>query len=105
MFDIGFWELIVIGAVALIVFGPDRLPQLARRAGYWIGRARRQLNEIRADIEREMVLDEVRRADQEIRKPLTDMADQIRSAAPFGPPAAGEKTQAGKPVSEPTAGA
>jgi len=102
MFDIGFWELVVIGAVALIVFGPDRLPQLARRAGYWIGRARRQLSDIRADIEREIALDEVRRAAQEVRRPLTDTADQVRSAASFGPPAAGAETQSGKPTDGPT---
>ncbi|MGQ0657383.1 MAG: Sec-independent protein translocase protein TatB [Chromatiales bacterium] len=84
MFDIGFWELVVIGVVALVVLGPDRLPQLARRAGYWIGRARRQLNEIRSEIEREIAMDEVRRASREMQRPLNELTEQVRSASSFG---------------------
>jgi len=84
MFDIGFWELFAIGVVALIVFGPERLPQLARKAGYWIGRARRQLNEIRGEIEREIALDEMRRAREKIEAPLNELTNDIRSASSFG---------------------
>ena len=62
MFDIGFLELMVIGIVALIVIGPERLPGLARKAGYWVGRARRFINNVRNDIDREIRQDELREA-------------------------------------------
>ena len=42
MFDIGFWELTIIGVVALLVIGPERLPRVARTAGLWLGRASRR---------------------------------------------------------------
>jgi sec-independent protein translocase protein TatB len=54
MFDIGFWELALIGVVALIVIGPDRLPGVARNVGMWIGRARRFVSAVQLDINREM---------------------------------------------------
>ena len=62
MFDIGFWELSVIAIVALIVIGPDKLPGLARTAGLWIGKARHFLGNVKADIDRELKADELRRA-------------------------------------------
>lgn len=62
MFDIGFWELMVIAVVGLIVIGPERLPGVARKAGYWVGRARRFINSVRADIDREIRQDEIRQA-------------------------------------------
>lgn len=62
MFDIGFWELMVIAVVGLIVIGPERLPGVARKAGYWVGRTRRFINNVRADIDREIRQDELRQA-------------------------------------------
>lgn len=61
MFDIGFWELMVIGIVALLVIGPERLPGLARKAGYWVGRGRRFVQSVKSDIDREIAADELRR--------------------------------------------
>lgn len=61
MFDIGFWELAVIMIVALLVIGPERLPGLARKAGYWLGRGRRFVSSVKADIDREIAADELRR--------------------------------------------
>ena len=49
MFDIGFLELIVIGVVALLVVGPERLPRVARTAGLWLGRGRRMLSSVKAE--------------------------------------------------------
>ena len=54
MFDIGFWELIVIGVVALLVIGPERLPGVARTAGMWVARARRFVSSVQADINMEI---------------------------------------------------
>lgn len=62
MFDIGFWELMLIGIVALVVIGPDRLPGVARTVGRWVGRTRRFVSNVRADIEREIRDEELRKA-------------------------------------------
>lgn len=62
MFDIGFWELMVIGIVGLVVIGPERLPAVARKVGYWVGRTRRFVNNVRQDIDREIRQDEIRQA-------------------------------------------
>jgi len=82
MFDIGFWELTVIAVVALLVIGPERLPGLARTAGKWVGRARRFLGTVRADIERELQTDELRRILEEQSKsnPLEDIVEETREA-------------------------
>jgi sec-independent protein translocase protein TatB len=53
MFDIGFSELVVIAVVALIVVGPERMPQLVRTSGQWMGRLQRMARELRAEFERE----------------------------------------------------
>jgi sec-independent protein translocase protein TatB len=60
MFDIGALELMLIGIVALLVVGPERLPKVARAAGFWVGRARRALSSVKAEIDREMKADELK---------------------------------------------
>lgn len=59
--NIGFMELLLISIVALLVLGPEKLPQAVRTAALWVGRARRSFNKIRAEIEREINADEIRR--------------------------------------------
>lgn len=59
MFDISFWELALIGVVALLVFGPDKLPGVARSAGMWVGKARRFVNSVKQDIDRELHMQEM----------------------------------------------
>ena len=61
MFDIGFSELMVIGVVALIVIGPERLPRVARTLGHLAGRLQRYVADVKADINREVELDELRK--------------------------------------------
>ena len=61
MFDIGFSELILIGVVALLVLGPERLPGAARVAGLWLRRIKRGFNSIKEDVERELGADDIRR--------------------------------------------
>ncbi len=62
MFDIGFWELTIIAVVALLVIGPERLPKVARTAGLWVGRARRFVSSVKADIDREIAAEELKKA-------------------------------------------
>jgi sec-independent protein translocase protein TatB len=73
MFDIGFSELIVIGLVALIVIGPERLPRVARTAGHLLGRLQRYVNDVKADINREVQLDELKRLQQEVENSAREM--------------------------------
>jgi len=72
MFDIGFSELLVIAVVALIVIGPERLPKVARTLGHLFGRMQRYVNDVKADISREIELDE-------LRKMQSSMEDAARS--------------------------
>ena len=62
MFDIGFWEIMLIAVVALVVVGPERLPRVIRVTGLWIGRATASLQSVRNEISRELRADEIRRA-------------------------------------------
>lgn len=61
MFEIGFPELVLIAVVGLLVIGPERLPEALRTLGLWVGRMRRAFTNVRAEIEREIGMDEVRR--------------------------------------------
>jgi sec-independent protein translocase protein TatB len=61
VFDVGFSELMVIAVVALIVIGPERLPRVARTMGHLFGRLQRYVNDVKADINREIELDELRK--------------------------------------------
>jgi sec-independent protein translocase protein TatB len=67
MFDIGFSELLVIAVVALIVIGPERLPKVARTAGHLFGRLQRYVNDVKADINREMELEELRKLKSQVQ--------------------------------------
>jgi len=79
MFDIGFTELLVIGVVALLVVGPERLPKVARTAGHLFGRFQRYVSTVKADIGREMDLDELRRAGQSFKESVEEAARGVES--------------------------
>jgi sec-independent protein translocase protein TatB len=70
MFDLGFTELMIIALVALVVIGPERLPRVARTVGHLAGRLQRYVADVKADINREVELDELRK-----------MRDSMQSAA------------------------
>jgi sec-independent protein translocase protein TatB len=74
MFDIGFSEMIVIAVIALIVLGPEKLPRVARTAGHLLGRMQRYVNDVKADINREIELDELRK----LQKEMQDTAQSIQ---------------------------
>lgn len=81
MFDIGFTELLVIGVVALLVIGPERMPKVARTAGHLFGRFQRYVSSVKSDINREMDLDELRRAGQDFKQSVEDAAHGVESRA------------------------
>ena len=80
MFDIGFTELVVIAVVALIVLGPERLPKAARTMGHLFGRLQRYVNDVKADINREMELDELRKVQQQVKDAATDFEQSMNKA-------------------------
>lgn len=67
MFDLAFSELLIIGLVALIVIGPERLPKVARTAGQWLGRLNRYVSQVKQDIDRDMKLEELRKMQEEMK--------------------------------------
>jgi sec-independent protein translocase protein TatB len=81
MFDIGFTELVVIGVVALIVIGPERLPKVARTAGHLYGRMQRYVSSVKSDISHEIQLDEIRRAGQSFKESVESAASGVEQQA------------------------
>lgn len=79
MFDIGFSELMVIGLVALIVIGPERLPRVARTLGHLAGRLQRYVNDVKADINREVELDELRKMRDTVQQAATGFENTVQS--------------------------
>ena len=79
MFDVGFSELIVIAIVALVVIGPERLPKVARTAGHMLGRLQRYVNDVKADIDREMQLDELKKLQAEVQESARSFERSISS--------------------------
>jgi sec-independent protein translocase protein TatB len=76
MFDIGFSELLVIAVVALLVIGPEKLPKVARTAGVMFGRLQRYVNDVKADIQREVELDELKK----LRSQFEDAARSVEES-------------------------
>lgn len=89
MFDIGFWELIVVGVVALVVLGPERLPEAIRTATHWIRLIRSTANSVKSELEQELKLQELhndlKRAEQlqmsNLSPELQESIEQLKAAA------------------------
>src|SRR5574338_598223 len=77
MFDIGFSELLVIGVVALIVIGPEKLPRVARTIGHLAGRLQRYVADVKADINREIELDELRKMRDSMQQAASEMETSV----------------------------
>ena len=99
MFGISFSELLLVGLVALLVLGPERLPGAARTAGLWIGRLKRSFNAIKQEVEREIGADEIRRQlhnehilsmEEEAKKILAPLQPTVPPVVPTEPVAAPE---------------
>ncbi|NYT45806.1 twin-arginine translocase subunit TatB [Alcaligenaceae bacterium] len=99
MFDVSFSELMLIGVIALIVIGPERLPKVARTIGHLVGRAQRYVSDVKTDIQREVDLDDLnalknqmddaaksvklslKDATGDLRKPLDDAQQALNEAS------------------------
>ncbi len=80
MFDFGISELAVIAVVALVVIGPERLPKVARTVGTLLGRAQRYVNDVKAEVNREMELDELRKLKTEMQEAAQGIQQQVTTA-------------------------
>lgn len=101
MFDVGFSEILIIAVVALIVLGPERLPKAARLAGLWVRKARAQWYAVKAELERELLDEELQRSlkgslgelqqqlhneQTELRREMSTIEDAAKSGPASAPP-------------------
>jgi len=96
MFDVGFFELVIIFMIGLLVLGPERLPRVASKIGGWVGQARRMTRNLKYQLEDELALQE-RQA--KAKKFVADIENEIRGETPEEKPpdTAGEKAATGQP--------
>lgn len=82
MLDISFFELLVIAVIALVVIGPERLPETVRGVSLWIGRFKRSLRETRSELERQIGADDIRRQlhNEEVMQSLEKTRREIETA-------------------------
>jgi sec-independent protein translocase protein TatB len=106
MFDIGFSELALICVIALLVLGPERMPQALRTLGLWFGRMRRTFVTMKAEIEREIGMDEIRRQlhNEAVLDEIKRLERDVRGrpAAPTDSPAAATAEQTTATLAQPT---
>lgn len=81
MFDFGFSEMLLVGIVALVVLGPERLPVVAKTAGEWVGKAQRFVAQVKSDIDRETELSELKKIQEEARAIASDVKQSVEKAA------------------------
>lgn len=79
MFDISFTEILVIAVVALVVLGPERLPQVARTLGHLLGRAQRYVNDVKNDIQQEMELEELNKLKTSVQEAAHSIENTVRA--------------------------
>jgi sec-independent protein translocase protein TatB len=79
--DLGISKLALIGAVALIVIGPEKLPRVARTVGTLLGKAQRYVNDVKAEVNRSMDLDELRKMKDTVQDAARDVEQSIQSSA------------------------
>ena len=76
MFDVGFWEICLVGLVSLLVIGPEKLPKAARVAGFWMGKTRSMVAAVKSEIKEELQAEEMRQIIKE-QSGLEDMHDLL----------------------------
>jgi sec-independent protein translocase protein TatB len=78
VFDLSVWELVVIGAVALVVIGPEKLPRVARTGGHLLGRFQRYVSDVKADINREIELAELKKLQTSVEDAARDIQQSVK---------------------------
>lgn len=110
MFGISFSELLLVGIVALLVLGPERLPSAARTAGLWVGRLKRSFNVIKSEVEREIGVEDIRcqlhnenmlQMEEETKRFLNSQASPVVEPATSAPAIKPEPPEQTQPVRAP----
>ena len=118
MIDFGFDKLALIGAVALIVIGPERLPRVARTVGHLMGKAQRYVADVKAEVNRSIELEELKKmktqfedaardVEQSVSREVNQAGDEMNqawnelSASASGTSAGADSFHAGEPLAEP----
>ena len=80
MFDVGFWEIVFILVLALVIIGPERLPGAARQLGFFVGKARRYIEGVRSEVESELDIGEFKRMlhNQEVQ--INELQQQLKTS-------------------------
>ena len=78
MIDLGLSKMALIGAVALVVIGPEKLPRVARTVGSLLGRAQRYVSDVKSDINREIQLDELKKLQTQVTDSARAMEESVR---------------------------
>ncbi len=89
MFDVGFWELLLLFIIGLMVLGPERLPRVARSLGNWVGQARGYMRQMSDELEREVQRGEIRQQIEASRKILDEGVKVVAEDDGQAPPKAG----------------
>lgn len=114
MFDIGFLELVVVGVVALLVLGPERMPQAVRTLGLYIGRIRKAVSSIQQEVNDQLQLEEMRQRlaehEKKVKAGLLDVETGLKDAESnlkqdLDPGLSSSETTATPPPAEPSAAA
>jgi sec-independent protein translocase protein TatB len=79
MIDFGFDKIALIGAVALIVIGPEKLPRVARTVGHFIGKAQRYVADVKAEVNRSIELEELQKMKTQFETAARDVEASVRS--------------------------
>ena len=80
MFEVGFWELVLILVMVLVVAGPERMPGIVRTLGRWAGRAKALVGQLKSEFERELNADELRQIARDTERAARDLESTARSA-------------------------
>ena len=79
MFDIGFWEVLLIAVMTMIIVGPEKLPGVARTAGRWVGKARRFIEGVKSDVEQEFDVTELKRMMHNQEVQINELTQKLKS--------------------------
>lgn len=106
MFDFSFGEMMLVGLVALVVLGPERLPKAARFIGLWVRRARAQWYSVKSELERELASEDLRRSLADGQQVMRDTEAELRSAdAQFRTAVSATAAEVRAPIDQVDAGA
>lgn len=82
MFEIGFSELLLVGVIALLVFGPERLPRVAKEAALWIKKARSMVSQVKDEIDHELQLQDLKQSLEKERQEVNRLTREVHGVTP-----------------------